>query len=373
MSALHESDCSTALDGVLGELARLDPFGGVGEGQDDEDDGSCATGLHLFVDGSNDEERKWRPSPSASSGATFGRSSAPLCPESDPTPTDPAGPAQRQVTPLDSFSKNSLISSLLYESVNDLNGSCLWDAGALSCAKSGEGVPLTSTKVPPPEATSRSSSGKLTRRLLDGLRDSALARSPRRNASTERQPRTTGQVSFLLPPCLSVLEPKEAVPTRAAAHRHRTSKLSLSSSPGPDVHSLSTTNVVGRRSSLDLGASATRLKPSRLAKGRRASMGAPTSSLGSVPKPPAEKPCSPGMRPSKPSRSVRFSPEIATRRPEAEPLFVRAQDIRNCRFGLLPFDDSESASGSGDSTGTLDKAPKRPQRRNSFDGGATGT
>jgi hypothetical protein len=371
MSALHESDRSIALDdsGVLRSLALLDPFG-EGCEEDDDDDDSCAKSLHVFVDAHNEEDRTWRRSASAPSGMAYGSSSDPLYPGCDPSSEEHGSRREATNTPLDAYSQSSLISSLLHEPVNDLHGSCHWDVGALSCAK----VTANSPKEPPLVIQK----DKLSQRLLHGLRDLRSDRRPRRaeNAGLGHQPRpaNAGRVSFLLPPCLSDWKVPDRVERsldkdkkRNLQQRHKAPRGRPESSPsGPSI-------IVGLPPSTGTGLPSSLQTRRTPANGRRASMGALATSSSSLAR---------AASPSRRRRSVRFSPpEPTTLRPgwDAPPTLPLASSAvrRDTRFGrpsshgpaVAPPRAGGGACGGGteEETGGADKAPKRPQRRNSFD------
>jgi hypothetical protein len=376
MSALHESDRSIALDdsGVVRSLALLDPFGAMMDGgcEEGDDDDSCAKSLHVFVDAHNDEDRTWRRSASAPSGMAYSLSSDRRYPGCDSSTEERGSRREATNTPLDAFSQSSLISSLLYEPVNDLHGSCHWDAGALSCAK----VTANSPKEPPLVIQK----DKLSQRLLHGLRDLRTDRRPRRadaaGLGQKPRPAPAGRVSFLLPPGLSDWKVPDRHPDkdkmRNLQQRHKAPRGRPEPRPAGPLHTaeqLSTT-ATGLPSSLQ-----TRIMPSN---GRRASMGALVTSSSS----PLVRAASPSRR----RRSVRFSPpEPTTLRPgwDATPTLPLASSTvrRESRFGR-PSSSSHGpavapprAGGTGDGCGgteeesdiAVDKAPKRPQRRNSFD------
>jgi hypothetical protein len=378
MSAPHESYRSIALDGggVLRSLALLDPIGGGCE--EDDDDDSCAKSLHVFVDAHNEEDRTWRRSASAPSGMTYGLSSDRHYPGSDPLTEEHGSRREPTNTPLDAYSQSSLISSLLHEPVNDLHGSCHWDVGALSCAK----VTANSPKEPPLVIQKDK---LLSQRLLHGLRDLRSDRRPRRAEAAglghpKPRPAPAGRVSFLLPPGLSDWKVPDRHPEkdkmRNLQQRHKAPRGRPEPRPAGPFHNaeqLSTT-ATGLPSSLQ-----TRRMP---ANGRRASMGALVPSSSSSP---LVRAASPSRR----RRSVRFSPpEPTALRPgwDATPTLPLPSSAvrRDSRFGrpslssqgpaVAPPRAGDGACGGGgggggteEESGGADKAPKRPQRRNSFD------
>jgi hypothetical protein len=373
---MPDADLSMALDGVLREMALADPFDGLCKGEDDP----CATTtFHVFVDSTNDEDLTWQPSPTASSRARKGLSADSFC---LPSPDSHGCPSYEAATaPLDALCQNSLISSLLHEPVNDLAGSRhSWDTGPLSCAKGG-GCGATS-KNSPKDLQLVIQKDKLALRLLHRLRD--LRGSPLRG----RHKTGTGRVPFLLPPSLSDWKVPDlrAREGRIAPQQGRQEPLpaGLSTTNGL-LNSNATDTPTSLRTNGLLNSNATdtpsSLRTPRMpANGRRASTGCLVISSSSLVSGLEETGDSTSRRRR---RSVRFLPEPTTvkrsvRNPSRLLPSSPALMSQNSRFGPSSVQGPAAGrvGGAGDRSkcgGTVDKAPKRPQRRNSFAGGGGGT